>query len=261
MIRLGFLRHGITGWNREGRIQGRTDIPLDPEGRDRLAGLTLPPGWRDATLYASPLSRAVETATLLGLGRPVHIDPRLIEMDWGAWEGRRGHDLRADPASGYRDLEHWGWDFRPPNGESPADVRERLRGWLGDLKSPLAIQDQSPLPPAHAQTKFALTRQADRRSAESGERVRVRGTHGEDLFGVADPPHPDLLPRGETEIHSPHLIVTHIGVIRVALALAWGWDFRGPPPVPVKRDRLYVLTLATDGTLHPAEPREGQRLS
>ncbi|KAA0582295.1 hypothetical protein FZ983_07350 [Azospirillum sp. B21] len=35
--------------------------------------------------------------------------------------------------------------------------------------------DRSPLPPAHAQTSFALTRQADLWSAESGERVRVRG--------------------------------------------------------------------------------------
>ncbi|SMF91212.1 probable phosphoglycerate mutase [Azospirillum oryzae] len=205
MIRLAFLRHGITAWNREGRIQGRTDIPLDPEGRDRLARLTLPAEWRDATLHASPLSRAIETARILGNDRPVHTDPRLIEMDWGAWEGQRGHDLRADPASGYRDLDHWGWDFRPPGGESPADVRDRLRGWLKD--------HQSPLPP------------------------------------------------GEREIPTPHLIVTHIGVIRVALALAWGWDFRGPPPVPVKRDRLYAMTLAADGTLHPAGPREGQRLS
>lgn len=75
------------------------------------------------------------------------------------------------------------------------------------------------------------------------------------------PPHPDLLPGGEKEIHSPHLIVTHIGVIRVALALAWGWDFRGPPPVPVKRNRLYAMTLADDGTLRPTGPKEGLRLS
>ncbi|CAO3410957.1 histidine phosphatase family protein [Azospirillum largimobile] len=229
MIRLAFLRHGITAWNREGRIQGRTDIPLDPEGRERLSRLTLPEAWRDATLHASPLSRAVETARLLGNGRPVHTDPRLIEMDWGAWEGLRGLDLRADPASGYRDIEEWGWDFRPPGGESPADLRDRLTDWL-----------KSPLPP--------------------GERVRVRGTHGEDSRDshALHPPHPDPLSGGERE---SHLVVTHIGVIRVALALAWGWDFRGPPPVPVKRDRLYAMTLAADGTLRPAGNREGERLS
>ncbi|WP_246307585.1 hypothetical protein [Azospirillum melinis] len=59
----------------------------------------------------------------------------------------------------------------------------------------------------------------------------------------------------------PHLVVTHIGVMRVALALAWGWDFRGPPPVPVKRNRLYAMSLAADGTLRPAGPAEGERLS
>ncbi|QCG92438.1 histidine phosphatase family protein [Azospirillum sp. TSA2s] len=251
MIRLAFLRHGITAWNREGRIQGRTDIPLDPEGRDRLARLTLPAEWRDAILHASPLSRAVETARILGNDRPVHTDPRLIEMDWGAWEGRRGHDLRADPASGYRDLEHWGWDFRPPGGESPADVRDRLIGWLDSLSRP------------------------GRGKGPMQSMGRVRGdprNHAlPDPSATPHPPHacgagPLPLPGREraivpAETHSHHLIVTHIGVIRVALALAWGWDFRGPPPVPVKRGRLYAMALADDGTLHPAGPREGQRLS
>ncbi|MBP2310116.1 precorrin-3B synthase [Azospirillum melinis] len=55
----------------------------------------------------------------------------------------------------------------------------------------------SPLPPAHAQTSFALTRQADLWSAESGERIKLRGTHLMDVFGDAEPPHPDLLPGGE----------------------------------------------------------------
>ena len=242
MIRLAFLRHGVTGWNREGRIQGRTDIPLDAEGRERLSRLTLPDDWRDATLHASPLSRAVETASLLGNGRPVRTDARLIEMDWGAWEGMRGLDLRADPNSGYRDIEDWGWNFRPPGGESPADVRNRLTGWLKDLvlQSPLSTPDESPLPP--------------------GERVRVRGKRGGPSQKIqhVHPPHPDPLPGGE---RGNHLVITHIGVMRVALALAWGWDFRGPPPVPVKRDRLYAMTLANDGRLHPAGNHEGERLS
>ncbi len=195
--RLAFLRHGVTAWNRQGRIQGRTDIPLDDDGRRRLDRQRLPPSWADAALHASPLSRAAETAALLGRGRPVRLDPRLAEMDWGAWEGRHGAELRADPASGYRDLEDWGWDFRPPGGESPADLRRRLAGWLAD------------------------------RIAEEG---------------------------------ASHIVVTHVGMIRVALALAWGWDFRGPPPVPVKRDRLYALALAADGSLRPAGGPEGERL-
>jgi probable phosphoglycerate mutase len=133
MIRLALLRHFPTAWNREGRLQGRTDLPLDPEARAALAGLALPAAWAGADLVASPLSRAAETAAILA-GRAPRTDPALIEMHWGAWEGARGADLRADPASGWRDLEHWGWDWRPPGGESPAEVRARLLPFLAGLR-------------------------------------------------------------------------------------------------------------------------------
>lgn len=195
--RLAFLRHGVTAWNRQGRIQGHTDIPLDAVGRAHLDQFALPADWAEATLHASPLLRTRETAERLGRGRPVRTDARLMEMNWGDWEGKRGVDLRADPASGYRDLEQWGWDFRPPGGESPADLRDRLRGWLRE-------------------------RAAD-----------------------ADP---------------AHLAVVHVGVIRVVLALGWDWNFLGPPPLAIKRDRLYAVTLAADGGIRAACGPEGIRL-
>jgi probable phosphoglycerate mutase len=132
MIRLGLIRHAPTAWNRAGRIQGRTDEPLDEAARTALAALALPADWAAADLVSSPLTRAAETAAILA-GHPPRIEPALVEMDWGAWEGQEGRLLRADPSSGYRDLEHWGWDFRPPGGESPADLRTRLLPWLGGL--------------------------------------------------------------------------------------------------------------------------------
>ena len=133
MIRLGLLRHGHTAWNRAGRLQGRTDIPLDTEARQELGALALPPGWGDADLVASPLSRAMETAALVA-GRPAVPVPALIEMNWGAWEGLHGADLRAAPGSGFCDIEHWGWDFRPPAGETPAEVRDRVFDWLATCR-------------------------------------------------------------------------------------------------------------------------------
>ncbi|MEY8837705.1 histidine phosphatase family protein, partial [Cribrihabitans sp. XS_ASV171] len=62
MSRLALLRHGHTEWNRAGRIQGRSDIPLDAEARAGLAGLALPDPWNRGELWSSPLARAVETA-------------------------------------------------------------------------------------------------------------------------------------------------------------------------------------------------------
>jgi probable phosphoglycerate mutase len=132
MIRLALLRHGHTAWNRAGRIQGRTDIPLDEDTRQALKNCRLPGMWKDAELWSSPLARARETAALI-TGQKAQTTPALTEMDWGDWEGQRGHDLRDDPDSGYRDIEAWGWKYTPPNGESPACVLNRLIPWINSL--------------------------------------------------------------------------------------------------------------------------------
>ena len=132
MIKLALIRHGHTPWNRAGRIQGRSDIPLDAEAKDVLAGYELPDPWRHAALVSSPLLRAVETAELIS-GRTPVTDPALIEMDWGSWEGKRGIDLLEDPSQDYKHIEDWGWDYRPPGGESPSDVRARVMPWANGL--------------------------------------------------------------------------------------------------------------------------------
>jgi len=132
MTRLALIRHGHTAWNRAGRIQGRSDIPLDDQARTDLSALTLPAPWSQAQLWSSPLSRARETASLVA-GRVPKTSDALTEMNWGAWEGKRGVDLLEQPGSGFRHIEDWGWDFRPPQGESPRDVANRLRPWLDQL--------------------------------------------------------------------------------------------------------------------------------
>ena len=90
MTELLLVRHGETDWNAEGKLQGHTDRPLNDYGRrqaqalaDRLAGESI-----DA-LYASDLSRARETAEILGakLDLAVVVDPDLREKNWGNWEG------------------------------------------------------------------------------------------------------------------------------------------------------------------------------
>ncbi|MGI9369444.1 MAG: histidine phosphatase family protein [Ruegeria sp.] len=177
MTRLALLRHGHTAWNRAGQIQGRSDIPLDEDARAELAGFALPDPWDKAALWSSPLLRASETARLVA-GRDAQVSPALTEMNWGDWEGQRGVDLIKDPTSGYRHIEDWGWDYRPPNGETPGELWNRLRPWLNDLQ-----QDA--------------------------------------------------------------VAVCHIGIMRVILARAWGWDFDGPAPFRIKRNRLFIVDLTT----------------
>ncbi len=131
-MRLLMLRHGATAWNLGRRIQGRLDLPLHPAGRARIRSWRLDPGWRTALCLSSPLARARETAVLLGFSgaRP---EPRLIEMDWGAYTGWRLADLRALLGDRLAANEARGLDFRPPGGESPREVAGRLADLFREL--------------------------------------------------------------------------------------------------------------------------------
>ncbi len=132
-MRVCLIRHASTAWNEEGRIQGRTDIPLSPAGRAQAAAWRLPGRFAGGPCVASPLRRAVETAALLGFPEPA-TDARLAEMRWGAFEGRRLAELRDELGPALADEERRGLDFRPPGGgESPREVAVRLGGFLADL--------------------------------------------------------------------------------------------------------------------------------
>jgi broad specificity phosphatase PhoE len=83
-------RHGETDWNREGRLQGWADLPLNERGREQARGLarTLAAEPIDA-VYTSDLARARETGEIVAEshGVPVVVDPGLREIDVGSWEG------------------------------------------------------------------------------------------------------------------------------------------------------------------------------
>lgn len=139
MTLLALLRHGDTAWSAEGRIQGRTDQPLSEAGRAARSGARLPAVCRGMRVVTSPLARCVETAALLG-ARHAEREPRLAEMSWGEWEGRRLADLRAELGEAMRENEARGLDFRPAGGESPREVLARVSQWLSLVSEPtLAI--------------------------------------------------------------------------------------------------------------------------
>ncbi|WP_353827663.1 histidine phosphatase family protein [Agromyces sp. SYSU T0242] len=104
------VRHGETDWNREGRIQGSTDVPMNATGRAqaRLAAARLASRGPWSGIVTSPLSRAAETASIiagrLGLQGPV-IEAGIAERRHGALEGltvaeRRRVEARAVPIAG-----------------------------------------------------------------------------------------------------------------------------------------------------------------
>src|SRR5438067_2900505 len=131
MTLLALLRHGDTAWSAEGRIQGRSDVPLSDAGRAALAGFRLPACCQAMRIVTSPLSRCTETAALIG-ARRAPVEARLVEMHWGEWEGRGLAELRAELGEAMRSNEARGWDFRPAGGESPREVLARVQAWLAD---------------------------------------------------------------------------------------------------------------------------------
>lgn len=143
-----FVRHGQTEWNRIGRLQGKKDIPLNDVGRRQaarngraLAALLHGGDWR---FHASPLSRARETMEIVlseaGLaGRPIHDDPRLMEVAYGNWEGRTLPELAVEDPHAIAAREQDKWGFVPPEGESYAMLGERVAIWLAALDGPSVV--------------------------------------------------------------------------------------------------------------------------
>ena len=120
-VRLVLWRHGQTQWNVEGRFQGQSDIPLDPEGeRQAERSARLLAALQPAAIFSSDLTRAMSTAAPLArlTGLTVISDKDLRERYGGQWEGLTDAEIRARfPA------EHAAW--LPPEGESSAVVADR----------------------------------------------------------------------------------------------------------------------------------------
>ncbi|AFY02365.1 histidine phosphatase family protein [Bdellovibrio bacteriovorus] len=181
MIEIVLIRHGATEWNDLNRYQGRTDIPLTEAAKNDLGRWNLTERWIHYDLFSSPLQRARETAGILFPERPVHVDSRLIETDFGRWEGefvesiRQGQDF-SPPSYGWQ-----GWDSGPPGGETYQQVADRLESWLDELE--------------------------------------LR--------------------------HKDSVVVTHKGVILVALAMAHRWDLNSKRPFKIQKDCAQVLMYSS----------------
>ena len=121
-----FIRHGQTDWNRDDRLQGSSDIPLNDAGRAQAheaADLLRGQGWQ--VIVSSPLVRARETAQIIAddLGIELGMSyPELVERDYGVHEGDSSSDMV---------VRHPNRDY--PGAESLASVVERGRAGLAHV--------------------------------------------------------------------------------------------------------------------------------
>jgi broad specificity phosphatase PhoE len=188
MLTVVLTRHGLTDRSDpEQHLGQRIDVSINDAGRRQAEALAkrLSAVHFDR-IITSPLFRARETAEIVGAGARGEADPRLKEMDYGAWEGLTYAQIDERDREARRE-----WELAPdrlacPGGESGNDVAERVRAFLDDL-----IEEHRRW---HAKASFrAATRPG----------------------GPADAP-----------VDRPELVVAHSSTNRVLLCVALGTDVR-----------------------------------
>lgn len=162
-MKLYIIRHGVTEWNAQGRVQGASDIPLAEKGI-RLAKLT---GEALAEVsfdlcFTSPLCRARQTAEyVLGERKgkiPVIEDKRIQEISFGVLEGRKirndaGEITDEDFLTFFNDAKNF---KRPKDGENIADIVKRTREFWQEKISDPELKEKTILIASHGCAVRAL---------------------------------------------------------------------------------------------------------
>ena len=151
------VRHGRTSWNREKRVQGHSDPPLNPLGRlqaERLAKKLGPATFGVA--YASDLRRATQTAEAILHGRQLALGPapELRELAYGVWEGLAFTEIPERYPGEYAHYMARSLDFEAPGGESMRQLLTRVRAFKERLVT--AHPDEDLLVVGHSGSLNAL---------------------------------------------------------------------------------------------------------
>lgn len=155
------IRHGETDLNRQKRLQGQTDIPLNEYGRHlaEITGQALAEVRFDS-VFSSPLNRAVETAKMIVGNRNCgfYTDSRIQEISFGEYEGlcygAEGFNI-PDP-----DFLHFfnapEWYATPPKGENFKDIITRTGAFWRELTDSPEYEDKTILVSTHGCALKAL---------------------------------------------------------------------------------------------------------
>ena len=136
MTEIIIIRHGETEWNKTGRFQGHSDVPLSAQGRAQAEALgrNLVIDHVDA-IYASDLTRAMETAAPLAerFGLEVISDPLLRELNFGAWEGRNFNDINAENPDAMKNFYNDPEQANIPGSEPFPEFQRRVAGRVREI--------------------------------------------------------------------------------------------------------------------------------
>ena len=128
------IRHGQTEMNNRKALQGRSDLPLNGTGAaqaEETGQKFMKSGIRFDHVFTSPLVRAVRTAELIAPDVEPRVDERLIEMDYGPYEGTDLTNLPPEILVFFSDFVN---NPAPPGMEPLASVVSRAGDFLEELR-------------------------------------------------------------------------------------------------------------------------------
>ncbi|WP_434458037.1 alpha-ribazole phosphatase family protein [Stutzerimonas urumqiensis] len=131
---LDLLRHGETTGG--SGFRGRLDDPLSETGwRQMREAVRAAPRWQ--RILSSPLRRCADFAAVCAeaWGVPLRLDPRLMELDFGAWEGRTAAELMETDAEALGRFWRDPYAFTPPQGETMVDFERRVTAAIEDARA------------------------------------------------------------------------------------------------------------------------------
>ena len=157
---LYIMRHGRTDWNVRHKLQGRTDIPLNDEGR--MMAAEAGKQYSDIHFdicYSSPLERAKETAEILLEGRniPLYEDQRIQEISFGSYEGMSCVDKTKEENLAFQKFFQDTGNYIPPeDAESVEQLYERTGEFLKSLEESKKLKDKNLLISTHGAAMTAM---------------------------------------------------------------------------------------------------------
>jgi broad specificity phosphatase PhoE len=130
MPTLYFIRHAKTAMNADGLWSGRTDCSITAEGAEKAKKSFSLTADEFDYFYCSPLQRTQQTLKILGNHSEPRIDARIIERDFGEWEGKPYSILTSAETQMYIDGK-----IQPPNGETFQQVKDRVIDFVAEMFS------------------------------------------------------------------------------------------------------------------------------
>lgn len=198
MFTLTIVRHGETSYNRNGIIQGQTDIPLSDVGLEQARLVAQRLQKESFThIITSDLSRAKETAeaivqTNTASSCPLNFDERLRERRFGVYEGKPSRELMEAA----KQNSHRSWtEFSPPGGETMKEVHERAVTFFHDLcnelikansatanqKKKMGYNDNRSMSSSSRETKGCIKNFMQDKKTEIGDIILPGGVSGSDI--------------------------------------------------------------------------------